>query len=199
MKLKDSSAAQSQVLALLKQILPYLENEDEKDATAYANELVEMTKLRNLAITGWRPDTPIKKGTGKFPIMYQHVYNVVFSPVIGSEQALTRPAIIIRSSGGNTVIVIPLTDEQYGNSLHFNVDLKKPFDEKKPKSTALLEQIRVIDKRRIESPYRIKGQIAKIDDDDMRNIESELAVLLQMDLDKIKKFREEAAKATTDQ
>lgn len=187
MKVKNSAQGQTDIMAILQNIMPELAEEEVDVAKTYAQELVELSRMRKIAKTGWRPDTLNNKGKpNKFGIYRNCVYYVTFPPVVGSEQELVRPAVVVRPSGGNTIIVIPLTDEQYGNNLFFNVDLAKPFDPAVPHSTALVEQIRVIDKRRVSSPYRVTGNIARVDDDDILKIHDALAQLLKMDLDKIK-------------
>ncbi|WP_127581389.1 type II toxin-antitoxin system PemK/MazF family toxin [Paenibacillus koleovorans] len=187
MMLRESDEEKQKVRLLLEAIYSDLETESAEDALKYAGQLVELTKMRIKAKSGWLPDVPFG-APGKFRIIRQCVYNVNFSPVVGSEQDLTRPAVIVRTSGGNTVMVIPLTDEQYGNKLYFNVDLERPFDPR-VNSTALVEQTQVVDKRRIVSPYRIKGQTARVDDTDMLRILSALAQLTSMNLDEIAEYR----------
>lgn len=192
MKLIESEESQNKCREAFQELMEMLKNEEASAAVKYAVDLKELTRLRNLAKSGWRPDFP--KGKGKFSILRQHVYVVNLGPVVGSEQDLVRPCIVLRTNSGNTAIVIPLTDEHYGDKYPEHVDLTKPFDKKKPHSTALLDQMRTVDKRRILQPHRTGGGISRIDDNDMMKIRSELARLHGMDLDAIGKFRLNEAK-----
>lgn len=76
------------------------------------------------------------------------IYLVDLGNGVGSEQEGTRPCVVIQGNKGNrfstTTIVCPTTTSLGGfNKTHLDVELEKP-------STVLVEQMRVIDNRRIK-------------------------------------------------
>lgn len=82
------------------------------------------------------------------------IYYADLSPVVGSEQGGVRPVLILQNDVGNkyspTVIVTAITSQLGKAKLPTHVEL--PADEYNlPKnSVALLEQIRTLDKRRLQ-------------------------------------------------
>lgn len=80
------------------------------------------------------------------------IYYADLSPVIGSEQGGYRPVLILQNNKGNkystTVIVAPISSRMTKNDLPTHVIIETEFLEKK--SVILLEQIRTIDKKRID-------------------------------------------------
>jgi len=80
------------------------------------------------------------------------VYYADLSPVIGSEQGGYRPVLILQNNKGNkystTVIVAPISSKMTKNDLPTHVIIETHFLEKR--SVVLLEQIRTIDKKRID-------------------------------------------------
>ena len=74
------------------------------------------------------------------------VFYVSLNPAKGSEQAGPRPVLVIQNDIGNeyapTVIVAPLTTKAFTKRYPTNVNV--------PGGTALLSQIRTIDKGRLE-------------------------------------------------
>ena len=80
------------------------------------------------------------------------IYYADLSPVIGSEQGGYRPVLILQNNKGNkystTVIVAPISSSMTKNDLPTHVIIEPIFLEKK--SVILLEQIRTIDKKRID-------------------------------------------------
>ncbi len=80
------------------------------------------------------------------------VYYADLSPVIGSEQGGYRPVLILQNNKGNrystTVIIAPISSKMTKNHLPTHVVIEAEFLEKK--SMILLEQIRTIDKKRID-------------------------------------------------
>jgi len=80
------------------------------------------------------------------------IYYADLDPVIGSEQGGTRPVLIVQNDIGNkhspTVIIIPLTSSNKAR-LPTHVRIKRTgglFTD----STALCEQVRTIDKSRLD-------------------------------------------------
>ena len=80
------------------------------------------------------------------------IYYADLSPVIGSEQGGYRPVLILQNNKGNkystTVIVAPISSRMTKKDLPTHVIIEPIFLEKK--SVILLEQIRTIDKKRID-------------------------------------------------
>lgn len=80
------------------------------------------------------------------------IYYADLSPVVGSEQGGYRPVLILQNNKGNrystTVIVAPISSRLTKNDLPTHVMIETSFLEKK--SVILLEQIRTIDKKRID-------------------------------------------------
>jgi len=97
-------------------------------------------------------------------IYYAHLGNPV-----GSEQGLDRPVLIVHTTKESPVcIVIPLTLERCGDSIPYHIDLSNG------KGTALIEQIRTIDKSRIYEHLYEHGKYATINDDERNNINGQL-------------------------
>lgn len=82
------------------------------------------------------------------------VFYVNLDPTKGSEQAGTRPVLVIQNDVGNeyapTVIVAPLTTKAFAKHYPTNVNVSKGTAGLKEDSTVLLSQVRTIDKGRLE-------------------------------------------------
>ncbi len=80
------------------------------------------------------------------------IYYADLSPVVGSEQGGYRPVLILQNNKGNkystTVIIAPISSKMTKNDLPTHVIIETQFLDKK--SVILLEQIRTIDKKRID-------------------------------------------------
>lgn len=78
------------------------------------------------------------------------IYWVNLDPVLGSEQGLRRPAVIISNNTGNTfsdvVIVAPTTTQKINKIYPFEVFLEKGEGDIEADSKVMLDQIRVVDK-----------------------------------------------------
>lgn len=104
------------------------------------------------------------------------VYIADLNPVIGSEQGGTRPVLIISNNIGNyyspTVICAAITSRQTKSNLHTHIDLIDitglPND-----SIVLLEQIRTIDKTRLQE------RVAILDNSYMSKIENAACISLE--------------------
>lgn len=112
-------------------------------------------------------DRKIKRGD----IVY-----VNFDPIIGSEQGGPRPAVVIQNDIGNrhapTVIIAPITSKTKKSNLPTHVKLTSKCLERN--SVALLEQIKTIDKTRIED------YIGTLADEEMKMIDKALRISLGM-------------------
>lgn len=82
------------------------------------------------------------------------IFYVNLDPTKGSEQAGTRPVLVIQNDVGNeyapTVIIAPLTSRIFSKHYPTNVHLSKGVAGLREESAVLLSQIRTIDKQRLE-------------------------------------------------
>lgn len=82
------------------------------------------------------------------------IFYVNLDPTRGSEQAGTRPVLVVQNDIGNeyapTVIVAPLTTKAFSKSYPTNVHLARGAAGLREDSTVLLSQIRTLDKSRLE-------------------------------------------------
>lgn len=110
--------------------------------------------------------TPIKRG---------QIWYADLSPVVGSEQGGLRPVVIVQNDIGNkyapTVIACPLTTQ-----------VKRPLPThatliygKCKGSTALCEQVRTLDKR------RMKTLVGTCTEDEMARIDHALKISLNLE------------------
>ncbi len=104
------------------------------------------------------------------------IYYADLSPVIGSEQGGVRPVLIIQNDIGNryspTVIIAAITSQINKAKLPTHIEVAAT-DYGLPKdSVILLEQIRTIDKRRLEE------KIGHIDEEMMEKINDGLMISL---------------------
>lgn len=104
------------------------------------------------------------------------IYYADLSPVIGSEQGGVRPVLIIQNDIGNryspTVIIAAITSQINKAKLPTHIEIIAT-DYGLPKdSVILLEQIRTIDKRRLEE------KIGHIDDEMMEKVNDALMISL---------------------
>lgn len=90
----------------------------------------------------------------------------------GHEQGLSRPCLVIRTTKESEVCtIIPLTLERMNDEIPYHIDLSLI------KSTALVEQIRTIDKRRIYAKLYVNKRHATINEDDRKAINEQIAYL----------------------
>ncbi len=97
-------------------------------------------------------------------------------PTIGSEQQGCRPVVILQNDTGNkfspTTIIAPITTKK-DVELPTHV-LIKQFDKIRPNSIIMVEQIRVIDKK------RLKGFIDVLNEKQLKEVDA--AVLKVLDI-----------------
>lgn len=105
-----------------------------------------------------------------------YIFYADLSPVVGSEQGGVRPVLVIQNNIGNkyspTVIVAAITSQIDKAKLptHIEISAKKSNLEKN--SVILLEQIRTIDKQRLQK------KVTELDDDMMANVSEALKISL---------------------
>ena len=103
------------------------------------------------------------------------IYYADLSPVVGSEQGGIRPVLVVQNDIGNkyspTVIVVAITSQLDKAKLPTHIELGKNFGLNKD-SVALMEQIRTIDKRRLQE------KIGEIDEYKMNQINNAIQISL---------------------
>jgi len=94
---------------------------------------------------------------------------VNLNPVKGSEQGGIRPCLVIQNNLGNryspTTIIAPITSKKFNKEFPTNVSLLKEDSGLDRDSTALLNQVTTIDKRRIikRMGFLNEEMMAKVD------------------------------------
>lgn len=100
------------------------------------------------------------------------VFWVTLDPVQGSEMAKTRPCVVVSQTELNavrrTVVIVPLTSTNSPASWPLLIELPT-FTQK---TRARIEQIRVVDKR------RLRERIGVMDDEAMALVEAAMALVL---------------------
>ena len=100
------------------------------------------------------------------------VYLACLDPVLGSEQAGTRPVLVIESDALNsflkTCLVVPLTTNLRWQEMPFCVRIPEGEAGLRSESVALCHQTRVLDQRRLMSRW------GRIDDSTQESIDQAL-------------------------
>ena len=101
------------------------------------------------------------------------VYMLEFGVPFGSEPGMRRPVVIIQSdkenlNGLNTKVVVPLTSNTINADLKGNVFISKKDSGLSKDSVALVHQIIVVDKMRLEN------KLVKLSKDILKKIEDEI-------------------------
>ncbi len=111
----------------------------------------------------------------KFKIYYNCVYWVYFGYNVGSEQNKLRPAVVTRyNKNSGLCTVIPITTKRRGDKYPCHIDLEcMPC-------VALVEQMRVVDVRRISNPERVKGRTLSITSNDWEAIQAQITNLYSL-------------------
>lgn len=104
------------------------------------------------------------------------VYYADLSPVVGSEQGGVRPVLVLQNDVGNhyspTVIVAAITTQVQKNKLPTHVLLNKDETPLAHDSVILLEQVRTIDKQRLQD------RITRVKDTRMKEVDRALKISL---------------------
>ena len=104
------------------------------------------------------------------------IYYADLSPVVGSEQGGVRPVLIIQNDVGNkyspTVIVSATTSQLGKAKLPTHIELPAEKYNLPKNSVALLEQIRTLDKRRLQE------KVTTLSPDKMREVNKALLISL---------------------
>ena len=111
----------------------------------------------------------------KFPIYNNFIYWCNLGINIGSEQNKLRPVLILKTSKNSPICtILPLTTKRSEDNFWFHIDLEE-ID-----STVLVEQLKVVSKIRITDPYRKKGKLVTISQNDWDKINSQLESLYRL-------------------
>lgn len=102
------------------------------------------------------------------------IFYVDFNPSVGSEQGGIRPAVVVQNEIANkyssTVIVAPITSQINKAKLPTHVEISSDEYNINRDSVVLLEQVRVLDKK------RFKEKIGHMTEADMRKIRNSLLI-----------------------
>ena len=111
----------------------------------------------------------------KFPIYNNFIYWCNLGINIGSEQNKLRPVLILKTSKNSPICtILPVTTKRLEDNFWFHIDLEE-ID-----STVLVEQLKVVSKIRITDPYRKKGKLVTISQNDWDKINSQLESLYRL-------------------
>lgn len=107
-----------------------------------------------------------------------YVFFADLSPVVGSEQGGVRPVLIIQNDIGNryspTVIIAAITSQIDKAKLPTHVEINAANYNLDRDSVVLLEQIRTIDKQRLQK------KVTELDDRIMSKIDEALRISLSL-------------------
>ncbi|NLI70687.1 MAG: type II toxin-antitoxin system PemK/MazF family toxin [Firmicutes bacterium] len=105
-----------------------------------------------------------------------HIFYADLSPVVGSEQGGVRPVLVIQNDIGNryspTVIVAAITSQIDKAKLPTHVEISARASNLEKDSVILLEQIRTIDKQRLQK------KVAELHEDALIDINEALKISL---------------------
>ena len=106
-------------------------------------------------------------------ILRGELYYADLSPVIGSEQGGVRPVLIVQNDIGNkyspTVIVAAITSQLNKAKLPTHIEVGTNYGLSKD-SVILLEQLRTLDKRRLQE------KIGELDNIKLRQVDNALRI-----------------------
>lgn len=108
------------------------------------------------------------------------IYYAELNPVIGSEQGGTRPVLIISNDIGNrhspTVIVAAITSRVHTKAKLPTHTATRDFEGLNKDSIILLEQIRTIDKKRLQE------YIGMLSESEMARVDKALAISVSLNI-----------------
>ena len=108
------------------------------------------------------------------------IYYAELNPVIGSEQGGTRPVLIISNDIGNrhspTVIVAAITSRVHTKAKLPTHTAIRDFEDLNKDSIILLEQIRTIDKKRLQE------YIGMLSANEMARVDKALAISVSLNI-----------------
>lgn len=139
----------------------------DEEALRFTEWLEDYTELRYGQVdTG---TFEAKKDETDFPIIYSGIYWAHLGRNIGDEMNKHRPVLVLRADRKSSMCdVIPLTKERLNDGFWYHIDLENL------NNTAIVEQLKVISKRRLDKPIRIDGKIATASEKDLERIYEQL-------------------------
>ena len=106
------------------------------------------------------------------------IFYADLSPVVGSEQGGVRPVLVVQNDVGNkyspTVIVAAITSKLSKAKLPTHIELNRTNCNLTKDSVVLLEQLRTLDKRRLQE------KICSLNEQDM--IKVDVAIMISLGL-----------------
>lgn len=116
----------------------------------------------------------ISKGGDSMALKRGEIFFAELNPVQGSEQGGIRPVLVVQNDVGNshspTTIVLPITSRLNKAKLPTHVRLSKGESGLARDSVVLAEQIRTIDKRRLQQ------KVAVLDEKSMRRVNQAMEI-----------------------
>lgn len=101
----------------------------------------------------------------EFPIVPSGIYWAYLGRNIGHEMNKHRPVLVMRAEmNSGLCTVIPLTKERLNDGYWFHIDLENH------NNTAIVEQMKVISKSRLDKPMRAEGEIISASEKDLKQI-----------------------------
>jgi len=112
----------------------------------------------------------------KLEVKRGHIFFADLSPVVGSEQGGFRPVLIVQNDVGNkyspTVIVAAITSQIDKAKLPTHVEIESGVHGLDKDSVILLEQVRTIDKQRLQD------KLTELDEKIMQKVNQALKISL---------------------
>lgn len=140
--------------------------------------LQSVNNTDTIEFSEWIKEKSNLKYNGKFPtfpVYNNFIYWCNLGINIGSEQSKLRPVLILKSFQNSTICsILPLTSKRLNDNFWFHIDLEEI------NSTVLVEQLKVVSKLRITCPFRKRGKIVTITQDDCKKINLQLENLYRL-------------------
>ncbi len=142
------------------------------------NLLNSINNSDTIQFSEWTKEKANLRYNGKlpgFPIYNNFIYWCNLGINIGSEQNKLRPVLILKTSKNSPICtILPLTTKRLEDNFWFHIDLEEI------NSTILVEQLKVVSKIRITNPYRKRGKLVTISQNDWYKINSQLESLYRL-------------------
>ena len=142
------------------------------------NLLNSINNSDTIQFSEWTKEKANLRYNGKlpgFPIYNNFIYWCNLGINIGSEQNKLRPVLILKPSKNSPICtILPLTTKRLEDNFWFHIDLEEI------NSTILVEQLKVVSKIRITNPYRKRGKLVTISQNDWYKINSQLESLYRL-------------------
>lgn len=142
------------------------------------NLLNSINNSDTIQFSEWTKEKANLRYNGKlpgFPIYNNFIYLCNLGINIGSEQNKLRPVLILKTSKNSPICtILPLTTKRLEDNFWFHIDLEEI------NSTILVEQLKVVSKIRITNPYRKRGKLVTISQNDWYKINSQLESLYRL-------------------